>query len=406
MKKRQKALQIIEVVPSPASLHGTISQQDLQAVLESTRDGIMIVDQEKNIVFLNPASEKIIGWKREEVMGKRCSDVVHCHTCTGMGFHTSLCPLLEMMREGKERKDPVEMLITTKAGEERWIEVHYAAIRDVQGHFRYGVSSFRDITERKWFEEAVVKAKTLATLGEFASELAHEVKNPLNAIDLQFLLLQRELQKDPSHARPEIWEIVGVLKEEVTRLNNLVEDFLSFAKSGSLQLQTCDMRVLVEELITLITSQAHRHQVKIVSRLAEQLPLVRIDRSKIKQAILNLMINAIEAMPDGGQLTLILEHVESQIRIVVIDTGSGIPAEVQQKAFELFYSTKEGGTGIGLSIAQNILQAHGGSLQFDTSPQGTQFVAILPVSQELEYTTAMDKQIPPTPTLIESRIYE
>lgn len=376
-------LKIIEVEATHSPEIISMSQQDLRAVLESTRDGIMIVDQEKNIVFLNPASEKVIGWKREEVTGRRCSDVVHCHTCTGMGFHTSLCPLLELMHEGKERKDPVEMLITTKMGEERWIEVHYSAIRDPQGNFRYGMSSFRDITDRKRFEEAVIKAKTLATLGEFASELAHEVKNPLNAIDLQFLLLQRELSKDPAYDRPEIREIIEVLKEEVTRLNSLVEDFLSFAKSGSLHLQTSDIRLLMEELITLITSQAHRHQVKIVSRLADDLPTIRIDRSRIKQALLNLMINAIEAMPDGGQLTLVLERVNHQVRIKVIDTGLGMPPEVQRKAFELFYSTKEGGTGIGLSIAQNILQAHGGSLQFETSPQGTQFVAILPLSESL-----------------------
>ncbi len=382
-KNTPELLKIIEVEATHSPESTSMSQQDLRAVLESTRDGIMIVDQEKNIVFLNPASEKVIGWKREEVMGRRCSDVVHCHTCTGMGFHTSLCPLLELMHEGKERKDPVEMLITTKAGEERWIEVHYSAILDPQGNFRYGVSSFRDITDRKRFEEAVIKAKTLATLGEFASELAHEVKNPLNAIDLQFLLLQRELSKDPAYDRPEIREIIEVLKEEVTRLNSLVEDFLSFAKSGSLHLQTSDIRLLMEELITLITSQAHRHQVKIVSRLADDLPSIRIDRIRIKQALLNLMINAIEAMPDGGQLTLVLERVNHQVRIMVIDTGPGMPAEVQRKAFELFYSTKEGGTGIGLSIAQNILQAHGGSLQFETSPQGTQFVAILPLSEPL-----------------------
>ncbi|RMF86190.1 MAG: ATP-binding protein [Nitrospinota bacterium] len=106
-----------------------------------------------------------------------------------------------------------------------------------------------------------------------------------------------------------------------------------------------------------------------------------MDRGKMKQALLNLMINAIEAMPDGGRLTLGLEREAHQVRITVADTGPGMPPEVQRKAFELFYSTKEGGTGIGLSIAQNIIQAHGGSLQLTTSPQGTTFIVILPLPE-------------------------
>ncbi|RMF83373.1 MAG: PAS domain S-box protein, partial [Nitrospinota bacterium] len=277
MSKPSTTLKVIEVVSPQAATPQSMSPQALQAVLENTLDGIMVVDRDKQIVFLNPASEKILGWSRAEVMGQRCSDVVHCHTCTGMGFHTSLCPVLEMMEKGTQRKDPVEMLITTRSGEERWIEVNYAAITDEQGEFRYGVSSFRDITDRKRFEAEVIKAKTLATLGVFASELAHEVKNPLNAIDLQLLLLQRALHKAGGDAQAELREIIAVVKEELARLNNLVEDFLCFAKSGSLQLQTSDLRLLLEELIMLITSQAHRHQVTIESRLLPSLPPLRID---------------------------------------------------------------------------------------------------------------------------------
>jgi len=238
----------------------------------------------------------------------------------------------------------------------------------------------RDITEEKMFNEELVRTKTLSTLGQYSNELAHEIKNPLNAINIQMSLLQREIDKHELGSTKELHEVVKVVKEEIERLNKLAKDCLSFSKSGDLKRKKEDIVKIFNELLALINPHADLNGIKIYLRVLKDSPQISLDKDKLKQALLNIIINAIEVMPGGGDMNIVISHNDGYINITINDTGPGIPSEQHDKIFDLFHSTKSGGTGVGLAITKNIIQAHGGNIRFKDLNNGAEFIIELPLS--------------------------
>jgi signal transduction histidine kinase len=153
---------------------------------------------------------------------------------------------------------------------------------------------------------------------------------------------------------------------------------LHFSKTGELNKSDVDAGGVLSEIVSLLLPQAQLHGIQIELDIMNRLPIVMVDRDKIKQALLNILINGIEAMPDGGKLHVSVKHTGHEIWISCQDTGTGIPDEIKDKIFNLFYTTKDGGTGIGLSFAQNIVQAHGGVIRLEQSPKGSKFGITIP----------------------------
>ncbi|MCR4289936.1 MAG: ATP-binding protein, partial [Candidatus Scalindua sp.] len=257
---------------------------------------------------------------------------------------------------------------------------NYSIVKDENDKIEYVVGVMRDITEEKMFNEELVRSKTLSTLGQYSNELAHEIKNPLNAINIQMSLLEREIGKHNFSTGEELADVVKVVKEEISRLNKLAKDCLSFSKSGDLNRTEEDIGRIIEELRSLITPHADLNGVNIYLTMSGSCPQILVDRDKLKQALLNIILNAIEAMTDGGNIAINVSKKDSYLNISIKDTGPGIPDELHDKIFGLFYSTKSGGTGVGLAVTKNIIHAHGGNIRFEKLVEGAEFIIELPLS--------------------------
>jgi signal transduction histidine kinase len=227
-------------------------------------------------------------------------------------------------------------------------------------------------------------------LGTLAAGLAHELRTPLSTISLNLQLLQEELQtvvgSQPQadttlNGKAEVaLKRVCVLQKEIQRLEEVLSDFLRFAKGGSLELLEQDINQVVDEVIDFIAPEAKRNGIEVVRDYAPDLPIVRLDTGLIKQAILNIIINAQQAMPQGGRLSVSTSHKEGHVHIEVTDTGTGIPRHHQDKIFQAYFSTKKKGTGLGLPTAKRIVEGHGGSISVEsTEGRGSSFIIQLPL---------------------------
>lgn len=252
-------------------------------------------------------------------------------------------------------------------------------------------------------------AQRLAELGTLTGGLAHEIKNPLSTLGLNVQLLQEDLHEltDALADRPGVEEKVGrldrrfdALVRETNRLREILEDFLRFAGRLQLEKQPTDLNELVGEVVDFFAPQAEQAKVHLRCRLADELPEAPVDASLLKQALLNLLINATQAMtrarekdqPHGGADELILTTARRRrgpldgVELRVMDTGPGMPGDVREKVFQPYFSTRRGGTGLGLPIARRIVDEHGGGMQLHSEPgRGTEFILTLPLDGEGEH---------------------
>jgi signal transduction histidine kinase len=226
--------------------------------------------------------------------------------------------------------------------------------------------------------DRLARVEQLARLGELAGGLAHELKNPLSTIKLNLQLLQEDLMQLPgaetSRAR------ASTLRKEVDRLGHTVDDFLRFAGRLELHTKPTQLNDLVRDLIDFFRPQAQAANVRLHTSLCSEEPLCPLDPNLIKQALLNLMLNAVQAMPDGGDL-IIRTHVDqNRVYLDVADTGSGVSASAASHIFEAYYTTKKGGTGLGLATTRRIIEEHRGHISFTSEPgKGTNFRLDLPL---------------------------
>jgi len=225
-------------------------------------------------------------------------------------------------------------------------------------------------------------SETYAELGHLAGGLAHELKNPLSTINMNLKLLSEDLARrsDEDHRR---WlrRLQGV-QEETDRLRGILDDFLRYAGKVELTLQTRDLRDILGELADFFAAQAEASRVVLRVALPERPVFCPVDGDLFKQAMLNLMLNAIQAMPEGGELLLRLSGANGQAVVEVIDTGPGIPPGDLENIFRAYYSTKSGGTGLGLPMTRRILREHGGAIRVESEVgKGTRFILTLPACE-------------------------
>jgi signal transduction histidine kinase len=228
-------------------------------------------------------------------------------------------------------------------------------------------------------EEQLQRAERSAVVGRLASGIAHEIRNPLNFINLSIDHLREAFAPKDESLRTPYTHILTTIKDELARLNRLVSDFLSYGRPANLKLREIDARALVEEVRDLVKAQAEQQGVKLgVEQNGAGDTKLRADAEQIKTCFSNLMINAIQAMPGGGKLDVSLRPNNSHLEIEFVDTGSGIAPEALEQIFEPYYSTKETGIGLGLPLTKKIVEEHGGQISVESEPgRGTTFTVTL-----------------------------
>lgn len=223
------------------------------------------------------------------------------------------------------------------------------------------------------------RTERLAELGTLTSGLAHEIKNPLSTVQLNLQLLQEDLSpQNPAYER--IVRRLTTIQKETGRLREILDDFLRYAGKLEVDRREVDLNQLVDELADFFHPQAELSRVQLRVKKPEQAVVVQVDPKLIKQALLNLMINGVHAMPQGGDLILAVSRGAGEAVIDVIDTGSGIAPENLENIFKAYYSTKKGGTGLGLPMTRRLIEEHGGKLTLQSEVgKGTDFTIHLPM---------------------------
>ncbi len=208
----------------------------------------------------------------------------------------------------------------------------------------------------------MLQMERFSIMGSVAAGVAHEIKNPLNAIVIYLELLKKEIAKEKPE-KQKIAKKLNVVEEEIERLSDMATEFLSYSNVAPLETSPIDIRILLDQVVRFLGYQAKEHQIKIRKRYAERLPEISVNHKQIKQVFINIILNALQAMPDGGKLTISVGEVPEMpdcLQATFVDTGVGIPEDVLAHIFEPFYTTRQGGTGLGLSFVEKVLRDHGG----------------------------------------------
>jgi len=254
-----------------------------------------------------------------------------------------------------------ESLRLRKDGSIFWANVVITAIRDDSGNLTGFAKVVRDITERKAAEQRVQESERMATLGTTAAVFAHEIANPLNGLSTS-LQIVGELLNNSDNQNPLVRETINAANQEILRLTSLLGDYRSLARPQTLKVQPSNLRQVVEEVLAPNIKNYEKSGVNVSFEFDNNLPLVALDPEKIKQVILNLCKNAIEAMPKGGHLTVRTYRASDTVILEFSDTGEGMPKGFDP--FHLFKTTKPEGTGLGLPIVQQIVSDHHGTIDY------------------------------------------
>jgi signal transduction histidine kinase len=232
--------------------------------------------------------------------------------------------------------------------------------------------------ERLRLKEQLNRAAHLSALGEMAAVISHEIRNPLGIIRSSAELLKKKvIGFDPNNTIPDI------VIEESSRLNNIITDFLKYARPRPPRLAPCRIEDVLEKNLTFLSTQLEGKGYSVIKTIGDNLPAVTADADMLYQAFLNIFINALQAMPDGGQIILQVQAKTDVLEVIIADQGSGVPQEVLEKVWDPFFTTKDKGTGLGLGIVKNIVDAHGGSIFIENaSDGGARFIIHLPLQQK------------------------
>ncbi len=221
-------------------------------------------------------------------------------------------------------------------------------------------------------------------LNTIAAGLVHEIKNPLNTLSVNLQLLREDLQKHNLEKDSKISRKVQLLQKEVCRLENILSDFLRFAKKYKLHFEECDINKIIDSVLDFIAPEVMQKSIRILKSFDAKLPNCYLDRNVIKQALLNIILNAQQAMPKGGELIVRTNKNEEYILIDITDTGIGIPHDKMDKIFQVYYSTKETGTGLGLPTTKRIIEDHKGTINVRSeSGKGSSFLIKIPINNKI-----------------------
>jgi signal transduction histidine kinase len=341
-------------------------RDQLRHLVGSLSERVLLLDRERRVLMASPEAERLLSGGRFSLRGLRLADA--------LGTQHALSALTERAFQARQ---PLQETVSISAnGSEPQMIMASLQLFEDRGRPAGALLTLRDFELIQQIETQIDYATKLADLSRITSGVAHEVKNPLNAMVLHLELLRAKLERglDPKTH-------IDILASEVDRLNRVVQTFLGFMRPVELKLQTVDANLLVREVM-LLAADARAQGIEVIERYEEGPLLIKADADLLKQALLNIVINGCQAMPEGGRLIVATARDRNrQIVIAVTDQGVGIPDEIREKVFELYFTTKPEGSGIGLAQAFRAVQLHNGRIEVDSKVgYGTRFRIILPAA--------------------------
>ncbi len=343
----------------------------MRNVLESIPTGVLTLDSDGVVTSLNTAAERLLGVRASMVIGRPLEDALQRAAA-------ELAVWVRTALGGQGLFQESDLSVLGAESRRLIVRVSAAELRDESNRSNGLVLLLRDVTEVSRLELQLRRADKLAALGTLAAGVAHEVKNPLHALSLNLHLLVQELGA-PLPSKVELEDYLGILRSEIERLHQIVENFLRFSKPSIPEVKPLDLNALVERVLSLVAFEATGHRVGIQTQFDPELDPVAGDEGQLAQVVLNLVINGLQAMPGGGTLTLATRRDNGWAQLTVQDTGEGIPSEVIPQIFDPYFTTRQGGSGLGLAIAHRIVEGHNGSIDVESrAGLGTTMVVRLP----------------------------
>jgi len=370
----RKALERLERMDHAqvASLIGALSDENdlLAMVLGSMTDGIVVIDKRHRILLSNHSAARLLHLAQDEGADRPLWEAVP---------DPALAAFFSEKLPGQEKATDRPF---TLEGPPRILSVSILPlVRD--GAVQGSLVHVEDITERRSREARLRRAESLASLTTLAAGVAHEIKNPLGSMGIHLQLIQKKVSGKECVDAAEIQPHLAVIGEEVDRLNRIVVDFLFAVKPMDTHLEEGDVNLVLSELLDFVRPELDQAGIRIERELSPAVPHLMIDARYIKQALLNLIKNAISAMPAGGTLRIETRLAGSEVELRVSDTGAGVPPEIIDKIFEPYFTTKPFGTGLGLTIVFKIIKEHFGDVTVSSRVgEGTSFTLTLPVPQQ------------------------
>jgi PAS domain S-box-containing protein len=353
LKEKEKEL---EVLRKQAEDRATAIEGYNENILQSVQSGVVSLDEEMKVTKINLAAAKILEIKGESVIGQ-CHDVVLNK------------PITDFLRD-KKVIERGEISYVTPSGKRIWLGLTLSPLKNNEGATIGQILIFTDLTHLKAIEAQMELRNKLSSLGEISAGIAHELRNPMGVIAGYTKLLSKK-------ADDSLKPTVDAISREIVVMDRIISDFLTFARPVELNIADVNLKAIIEYCV--MATARRRDDIDLQLDI-DNLPLIKGDEVLMRQAFINLLQNSVDAMPQGGKLTITDSlSYRDFLDITVADTGHGISENVKDKIFLPFFTTKEKGTGLGLAIVHKIVISHGGSIHVDSSEKGTVFRLRLPV---------------------------
>src|SRR5712675_814997 len=339
-------------------------KDNVDQLMSTLQDGLMLFTRDSRVVLVSAPVERFLGTPRGELLGRTARDVFSGGT-----------PLAATVLDSFERRRPLSQREFVAAGGRR-VQLSLDFVQEKSTHIG-ALLIMRDAESVRRIGDEIELSRRISASGRLTGGVAHEVKNPINAIVLHLQLLQNKLaQLDPDTRRH--MDIIG---SEIHRLDRVVQTLVDFMRARELHLEELDLRQLLDDVALFAAPDAEQHGVTIEHAMPDGPLPIKVDTDLMKQAILNVVLNGVQSISEGGELTIAAHREENAVVAEIHDQGAGIAQDVQDKVFELYFTTKKDGTGIGLAQTYQILQWHYGSVEFNsTQGEGTTFRFRLPLA--------------------------
>ena len=341
-------------------------KENLDQILSNLQDGILLFTRDGRAVLVSEAARRFLQLDRDHVLGAHARNIFDRATLLG-----------RMLRDAFDARAPLlNEEVRTETGRRISVSVdfiHDDATREGLG----ALVTLRDLESMEAIESELEVSRRMLAIGRLTSGVAHEVKNPINAIVVHLELLKNKL----SGATPSASRHLDVIDAEIRRLDRVVQTLVDFSRPVELQLREQDLRDVIGDVLALATEELSMRNVTLISQLPSSPVIANVDADLLKQAAINVIQNGAQAMPEGGRLDVVLETDRKSAILRIQDEGTGVPEEIREKIFDLYFTTKTEGSGIGLAMTYRILQLHHGSVEVQSREgRGTEFRFRIPLA--------------------------